>query len=76
MAEAARNEWDITETVIDRLREHAVIAPLDVTPFRQTCQVWGCSKDSHRERVIGQQHPYVFACDYGHQVPTAATYLS
>jgi len=76
MAEAARNEWHISERDAERLRPQAVIAPLDITPFRQDCQQWGCDKIAHRERVIGHEHPYVFTCDYGHTIPTPATYAS
>ena len=74
MGEAARNEWALDAPLVDRLRDHAVIERLDVTPFRQECQLHDCSSESHRERVIGQEHPYLFTCAEGHAVSTPARY--
>lgn len=74
MSDAALNEWQVPEPVILRLLSAAVIAPLDRTPFRQQCQAWGCSKTAYRERAESGDHPWVFTCDYGHQISTPATY--
>ena len=74
MSDAALNEWHVPEPVVLRLLEFAVIAPLDRTPFRQTCQVWGCDKDAYRERATDAEHPWLFTCDYGHEVLTPADY--
>jgi hypothetical protein len=74
MSDAVLNEWDVPEPVVLRLLDFAVIAPLDRTPFRQPCRVWGCVKDSYRERTDEAEHPWLFTCEYGHAVPTPASY--
>lgn len=57
-----------------RIRRQVVIGPLDVTPFRRECEVDGCYADANRQRTPDAALPYLYVCDTGHEVPSAAEF--
>jgi len=74
MTDAAPHPYREVDLTRRRIRRQVVIGPLDVTPFRRQCAVEDCYADANRQRTPDAALPYLFVCENGHHVPSAAEY--
>jgi hypothetical protein len=74
MTDSAITPYPQVDHTRRRIRRQVEIGPLDVTPFRRECEVDGCGATANRQRTPEAALPYLFVCENGHEVATAAEF--